>query len=85
MKSLTNRAYLLLATVLLAILGDWSGEARLAGLWRLPAALLLLGLAYEGWYAGRIGLALQVRTPTHWNLGRPRPCSSSCAPTRHAV
>jgi hypothetical protein len=40
-----NACVLILAAAVLAIMGAW--EQSLAGLWRLPAALLLLGLAYE--------------------------------------
>jgi uncharacterized protein (DUF58 family) len=63
--------WLVLAAVLLAILGDWSGQLTLQRLWRLPAALLLLGLAYEGWRVSRTALWLQVRTRARWCLGRP--------------
>ncbi len=45
--SLQGRALLLvLLTALIAVLCDWSGDAGLQGLWRFPASLLLLGLAY---------------------------------------
>lgn len=72
--NLRPRALLLaLATALLAIAGDWSGRVRLAHLWRLPAALLLLGLAYEAWRLARTGLRLQLETAPRWCLGRPTP------------
>lgn len=45
---------------LTAIVGVWSGDAMLAGAWRLPLALLLLGLAYEAWTISRA----QVRATT---------------------
>jgi uncharacterized protein (DUF58 family) len=65
-----NALLLVLATGVLGILGQW-GEPKLAGLWRLPAALLLLGLAYEGWCALRAGPQLTVAAPAQWLLGRP--------------
>jgi uncharacterized protein (DUF58 family) len=57
-------------TVLLAILGTWSGDDTLAGLWRLPLALLLLGLAYEAWLVARAKPSLTIQTSTHGVLGR---------------
>lgn len=72
--NLRSRALLLaLVTVLLAIGGNWSGELWLERLWRLPAALLLLGLSYEAWRSARTGLQLQIRTAARWCLGRPTP------------
>lgn len=64
-----NALLLVLATGVLAILGLWSGGA-LARLWRIPAGLLLLGLAYEGWQASRTAPSLQVHTAERWFLGR---------------
>jgi uncharacterized protein (DUF58 family) len=65
-----NALLLLLLTGVVAIAGDWSGAFELARLWYLPAALLLLGLAYEGWTAMRAAPALQVIAPPRWFLGR---------------
>ena len=65
----SNALLLVLATGVLGILGQW-GDARLAGVWRLPAALLLLGLAYEGWRAARSEPQLTVAAPGQWLLGR---------------
>ncbi len=62
---------LALATVLLAICGDWSRFLWLERLWRLPAVLLLMGLAYEAWRLARTRLRLQILTVTRWCLGRP--------------
>ncbi len=67
-----NALLLVLATGLLAIVGQWGGES-LARAWRLPAGLLLLGLAYEGWLASRARPRLIVRTAAQWFLGRPTP------------
>ncbi len=67
-----NALLLVLATGVLAILGLWSGGA-LARLWRIPAGLLLLGLAYEGWRASRAAPTLTVQTAQRWFLGRATP------------
>jgi uncharacterized protein (DUF58 family) len=73
--SLRPRALLLvLAAGVLAILGQW-GAPQFATLWRLPAALLLLGLAYEGWLAARAAPQLRVLAPVRWLLGRATPLS----------
>jgi uncharacterized protein (DUF58 family) len=72
--NLRPRALLLaLATVLLAIWGNWGSLPGLERLWRLPAALLLAGLAYEAWRMARTRLRLQILTATPWYLGRPTP------------
>jgi uncharacterized protein (DUF58 family) len=68
-----NALILLLLTVLVAIAGDWSGEFELAQFWYLPAALLLLGLAYEGWIAMRAAPSVEVSAPQRWFLGRATP------------
>lgn len=65
-----NALLLTLLTALVAVLGDWSGDARLAALWRLPAGLLLLGLAYESFVTRRARLTLALATPHRWYLGR---------------
>jgi uncharacterized protein (DUF58 family) len=63
-----NACILVLAMVLLAILGNW--QPTLAGLWRLPGTLLLLGLAYESWIASKTHLAAVLRPPENFYLGR---------------
>ena len=69
--SLKRNAFLLIGAVaLIAIMGDWSGDPRLALLWRFAAVVLLAGLAYESWVIARIGLRLEVQTPPHFFLGR---------------
>jgi len=69
--NLRSRALLLaLATALLAIFGAWSALPWLARLWRLPATLLLLGLAYELWRSAGTGLKLRIETTPRWCLGR---------------
>jgi uncharacterized protein (DUF58 family) len=63
-----NACVLILATALLAIMGDW--ERSLAGLWRLPATLLLLGLAYESWMVSKGRLVVELQVPESFYLGR---------------
>jgi len=60
-------------TALIAILGAWSGDPQLAGVWRLPLALLLLGLAYEGWLVTRLQPSLSVSAAERGILGRAMP------------
>jgi uncharacterized protein (DUF58 family) len=63
-----NSCALILVAALLAIMGDW--QPGLAGLWRLPAALLLLGLAYESWIVSKAHLAVELQAPERLYLGR---------------
>src|SRR5260370_4833319 len=63
-----NACVLILAAAVLAIMGDW--EQSLAGLWRLPAALLLLGLAYESWMVSKGHLSVELQAPERLYLGR---------------
>ena len=70
---LAQRAYVLvLLTAVLGIAGIWSSEPGLGDLWRIPAALLLLGLAFEGWLVPRLPLAAQLDVPERLFLGRPQ-------------
>lgn len=57
-------------TALVAILGAWSGDPRTADLWRLPLALLLLGLVYEGWTVTRSRPGLTINASGQGILGR---------------
>jgi uncharacterized protein (DUF58 family) len=66
----SNSLLLIVLMALLAVLGDWSAEPVLKGFWVLPAALLLLGLAYESWIVSRSGLALEIDPPERFLLGR---------------
>ena len=69
--SLRGNAFLLvLLTVAAAIASDWSGDSSLTGVWRYPAALLLLGLAYESLLVSRSRLAFELKTPEQLYLGR---------------
>ena len=71
-----NACVLILAAAALAIIGDW--EPTLAGLWRLPAALLLLGLAYESWIVSRAHLTVELQAPEHLYLGRAAAIRFNC-------
>jgi hypothetical protein len=67
-----NALALAVLTVLMAIVGDWSGDPDLARLWYLSLALLLLGLAYEGWIMLRTGLGVAIKAAKPRSiLGRP--------------
>lgn len=90
---LAQRAYGLLAlTAVLAIAGVWSSESALAGLWRVPAMLLLLGLAIESSVARATAITTTVEADPRAYLGRelaaaftfhnasPRPVSLQYAP-----
>jgi len=72
--SLKQGAYVLLVlTVLLAIVGEWAPDGIAHSAWQLPAALLLLGLAYERFETARLGATLQVDAPPRWHLARAQP------------
>ena len=67
-----NALALAVLTVLMAIIGDWSGDPDLARLWYLSLAVLLLGLAYEGWLMMRTGLGVSISaSKPRAILGRP--------------
>src|SRR5258708_34894764 len=73
---LAQRAYILiLLTAVLAVAGVWSSEAGFVGLWRLPAALLLLGLAFEGFRVRKVTIAAGVETAARAFLGREQPAA----------
>jgi uncharacterized protein (DUF58 family) len=68
---LAQRAYaLILLTAVLAIAGIWSSEPVFTGLWHLPGALLLLGLAFEGAVVRRTTIVADVETAPRAFLGR---------------
>ena len=70
--SLTPRALVFAAlVVLLAIAGLWSSEELLRRLWLVPAALLLLGLAVEGWRQRSLGIGAAMAGGVRAYLGRP--------------
>jgi uncharacterized protein (DUF58 family) len=77
---LARRAYLLvLLTAVLAIIGIWSAEGEYAGLWRIPAGLLLLGLVVEKFFVSRLPLEAQVATASRAFLGRSQPAAFTFA------
>lgn len=70
--SLSARALALIAlTLALAIVGLWAEDATLRGLWRLPTALILLGLAIEGLLLRRRRFLFSVDVAPRAYLGRP--------------
>src|SRR6266567_6555173 len=71
-----QRAYVLLVlTAVLAVAGIWSSEPGLWDLWRIPAALLLIGLAYEGLLIRRASVTAAVETAPRAFLGREQTAS----------
>jgi uncharacterized protein (DUF58 family) len=68
---LAQRAYvLLLSAALLGIVGIWSSDPAFVALWRAPAGLLLLGLAYESVIVFRAKIVADVETAPRAFLGR---------------
>lgn len=68
---LAQRAYvLILLAAVLAIAGIWSSDPGFSGLWRLPAAVLLIGVAYEGLFVRKAALTADVETAARAFLGR---------------
>lgn len=68
---LAQRAYvLLMLTAVLAITGIWSSDPALTDLWRIPALLLLSGLAYEGFFIRKSSVTADVETAPRAFLGR---------------
>jgi uncharacterized protein (DUF58 family) len=71
---LAQRGYLLVAlTAVLAVIAIWSDESGSAALWRIPACLLLLGLALDGLIVRSLPLAARLALPARVFLGRPQP------------
>ncbi len=66
-----NALLLTVLTVLIAIAGDWSSSAAFSGAWRLPVALLLLGLAYESWCVARVQFTAALQPRGRIALGQP--------------
>lgn len=82
--SFRQNAFALVAiTVLIAIMGAWSGDPALTIAWRLPLALLLLGLAYEGWMTTRAQLRIDVEPDQRGILGRPQLLQARIAHQMH--
>jgi len=73
---LARRAYLLVfLAAVLAIGAIWSQQPGLAGLWRIPLALLLAGLTIEALYLRRVSLAVHLATAPRAFLGRAQPAA----------
>lgn len=68
-----NGLLLVLLAALIAIAGDWGGDAALERWWRAPLGLLLLGLAYEAAISRRAQLQLQLNAAVRWLLCRATP------------
>jgi uncharacterized protein (DUF58 family) len=72
---LARRAHVLvLLAAVLAVIGVWY-QGDLARLWRIPAGLLLLGLAVEGALVRRAPPEARVLLPERSFLGRPQPAA----------
>jgi uncharacterized protein (DUF58 family) len=65
-----NALLLVLSTAAIAVVSSWSRDGALADLWLFPAALLMLGLAYESWMVSRSGLSCKFEPPERFFLGR---------------
>jgi uncharacterized protein (DUF58 family) len=71
---LAQRAYVLIVlTAVLAVTGIWSSEPEFGGLWRVPAVLLLLGLAWESIVVRRQVITAEIETAARAFLGRAQP------------
>ena len=67
----SQRAYvLIMLTAVLAVTGIWTTDPGLEDLWRIPAALLLVGLAIEGLYTAKATVTAQIETSARAFLGR---------------
>ena len=71
---LASRAYLLVfLTAVLAVAAIWSEDRAVAGLWHIPLALLLAGLALESYVTRRLPLTVRLRSAPQALLGVPQP------------
>jgi len=68
-----NALFLAVLTAVIAIVADWTDVPALASVWRLPAGLLLTGLAYEIWWVRRAELQLTLSSTVRGVLGRVMP------------
>ena len=67
----SQRAYVfIMLTTVLAVAGIWSTDPGLVDLWRIPAALLLTGLAVEGLFIRRAVVTAEIETAPRAFLGR---------------
>lgn len=66
-----QRAYvLIMLTAVLAVAGIWSSDPGFSDLWRIPAALLLVGLAVEGLFIRDVSVTADIETAPRAFLGR---------------
>jgi uncharacterized protein (DUF58 family) len=73
---LSQRAYtLIVLTAVLAIAGIWSREPGFSELWHIPAALLLIGLMFEGLFVQKAAIYADVETAPRAFLGREQPAA----------
>ena len=73
---LAGRAYLLVfLTAVLAVAAIWSDDRTFAGLWHIPLALLLAGLALESYVTRRLPLTVRLRSAPQPLLGAPQPAA----------
>jgi uncharacterized protein (DUF58 family) len=71
---LAQRAYVLIVlTAAVAIAGIWSHDRTFSTWWHLPAALLLIGVAFESFRVRRSVIAFDIKSPSRGYLGRPLP------------
>lgn len=71
---LARRSYVLvMLTAVIATAGIWSSDRHLARLWRVPAGILLLGLAADGLVARRLRPQVRIDTAAPAFLGRSQP------------
>ncbi len=74
----SQRAYLLIVlTTVLAVAEIWSADPGPADLWRIPAALLLVGLGLEALFIRRAFLTVEVETAARAFLGREQAAAYS--------
>jgi uncharacterized protein (DUF58 family) len=67
----SQRAYvLIMLTAVLEVAGIWSTDPGLTDLWRIPGALLLIGLAVEGLFIRRAVITAEIETAPRAFLGR---------------
>lgn len=68
---LGQRAYVLIVLcAVIAIAGLWSPGYALLRWWHLPAALILIGLAFEAYVVRRAAIGVDVELPSRAYLGR---------------
>jgi uncharacterized protein (DUF58 family) len=72
---LARRSYILIVlTAVIAIAGIWAGAQEIpARLWRIPAGVLLLGLAVDGYLVRRLVPQVRLDTAARAFLGRSQP------------